>query len=240
MPGLFRHRFKLLLGALLVLIIAMPVVFEILADIAPQTGRLMIMTGATLFMLAAMLVVSGKRGTRLFAVCLLAPSLLVEAGVLFLWPTELIYLHFGLRILFVAFIIGAILYEIFSPGEITFDTVCSSLCVYLLLGVVWESVYALMETAVPGSIVSATRTEADTPRPGMSPEVAMIFRMRYFSFTTLTSVGYGDIVPGTNLARMCAITQALVGQMYLLVMVSRLVGLHISQTLPGPGPPPES
>jgi hypothetical protein len=67
-----------------------------------------------------------------------------------------------------------------------------------------------------------------------------LIHMLYFSFTTLTSVGYGDVVPRTNIARMLAVTEALVGQCYLLVMVSRLVGLHVAQALPaGPGPSPD-
>jgi len=234
MASLYRHRFKLLLGTLLALILAMPVLFEALAETAPKIGLALAMGAEVSAMLAAALVISGRRGARWFAYGLLAPSLVVEAGAVFLWPNELLFLHFALRIAFVSFVIGAILREIFVPAPITFDTVCASLCVYLLIGIVWENVYAILETATHGSVVTVTRTGAEAPKPELDTDVARIFRMRYFSFATLTSVGYGDIIPGTKLARMCAITEALVGQIYLLVMVSRLVGLHVSQTMPTP------
>jgi hypothetical protein len=235
--GLYRHRFKLLLGTLLALILAMPVIYETLAETAPTAGRAATMIGGLCLMLVATLVISGTRGARIFAYCLLAPSLVIEAAALFLWPGNLFLVHLALRSIFLAFIIGAVLRQIFSPGQITFDTVCSSLCVYLLLGMVWENVYTFLETTVPGSIVIVTRTPAEQPQIGVDSDVARILRMRYFSFATLTSIGYGDIVPGTTLARMFAITEALMGQIYLLVMVSRLVGLNVSQTMSGSAPP---
>jgi hypothetical protein len=234
MAGLYRHRFKLLLATLLGLILGMPLLVDLLVDTAPTFGIAVAMSGGICVMIAAILVVSGTRGARWFAGALLAPSLLIEAGAVFFWPDELLLLHFVLRIAFIAFILGAMLREIFSTRQITFDTVCSSLCVYLLIGIVWENVYAIMETAAPGSIVTVTRTQAEAPQLTWDPNLTQIFRTRYFSFATLTSVGYGDIIPGTKLARMCAITEALVGQIYLLVMVSRLVGLHVSQTMPTP------
>jgi voltage-gated potassium channel len=234
MAALFRHRFKLLLGTLLMLILAMPVVLEALAETAPAAARATTIFGGLCLMIAAVLVVSGSHGMRTFALCLLAPSVLIEAAALFLWPGNLLLVHLALRSAFVVFIIGAMLRDLFSPATITFDTVCSSLCVYLLIGIAWENVYAILEITSPATIMSTIRTPADQPQIGVDPDLARILRMRYFSFATLTSVGYGDIVPGTTVARMCAVTEALMGQIYLLVMVSRLVGLQVSQTMPAP------
>lgn len=59
-----------------------------------------------------------------------------------------------------------------------------------------------------------------------------MFGLRYFSFVTLTSAGYGDIEPGSIPARKFAVAEALVGQISLLVLVSRFVGLNISQAMP--------
>jgi voltage-gated potassium channel Kch len=54
-----------------------------------------------------------------------------------------------------------------------------------------------------------------------------VLQMRYFSFTTLTTVGYGDIIPHSAAARTLASLEAVTGQIYLTVLVARLVGLHI-------------
>ncbi len=55
--------------------------------------------------------------------------------------------------------------------------------------------------------------------------------MLYFSFSTLTTLGYGDIVPVSPLARMLTSVEAITGQLYLTVLVARLVGLHITESL---------
>jgi hypothetical protein len=57
--------------------------------------------------------------------------------------------------------------------------------------------------------------------------VSRVMQMRYFSFTTLMTIGYGDIVPHTQMARTIALLEALLGQFYLVVLIGRLVGLHI-------------
>ena len=234
MSGLFRHRFKLLLGASLAVILVMPVVFEMVVAVSPTGGRTLGLAGGALVLLAATLVVSGRRRARAFAYGLLLPSLAFEVGAAYFWHDELLVVHYGVRIVFLAFIILEMLRQLFLPAEISFDTVCASLCIYLLLGLTWENVYAIMEFVAPGSIVTVARTAADVPGRNIGVHAAETFRMRYFSFVTLTSVGYGDIIPGSTLARMCAITEALIGQIYLLVIVSRLVGMHASQTMPGP------
>jgi voltage-gated potassium channel len=235
--GLFRHRFKLLLAVLLVFILGMPVVFEMLAEMSPAGGQPLAWGGGALVLLAATLVVSGKQRIRLVAYGLVIPSLAIEVGAVFVWPDELLVVHFLVRIVFLGFIIVEMLRQLFAQEEISFDTVCSSLCIYLLLGLTWENVYAIMEIVAPGSLITVTRTPADVAGPNIAVASAGLFRMRYFSFATLTSVGYGDIVPGSTLARMCAITEALVAQIYLVVMVSRLVGMHVSQTMPAPTSP---
>jgi hypothetical protein len=239
MSALIRHRFKILLTALLLLNLAMPVVFEFLAQHVPTATRYVSIGGSVVFLFAGTLVASGARGARgirIFVYGLIAPTIVVEALAIFLWPDHLLLVHFALRTVFVLFIIAAMLREIFQPATVTFDTVCLSLCIYLLLGVAWENVYAILDNLTPGAVlVVAPRAAVDAP-PGLDPDIVHVFRMRYFSFATLTSVGYGDVVPGTTLARMCAITEAILGQIYLLVMVSRLVGMYIAQTPVPPNP----
>jgi hypothetical protein len=100
-------------------------------------------------------------------------------------------------------------------------------------------VFAVIETASPGSFVDNGGQDGG-PR-SWADEGTRTFRLLYFSYVTLSSVGYGDILPRTTLARMCAITEAMMGQGYLLVMVSRLVGIQVAQSQPPTapqGPPP--
>lgn len=156
-------------------------------------------------------------------------SLLLDIAAAFIWPQAIGFWDHGLRILFIGFLVVELLRHLFRPEIVNFDTLCASLCVYLMIGLIWMNIFVILETVAPGSIVSTVDTNRQRPEVG---ELERSINMLYFSFTTLTSVGYGDVVPRTNIARMLAVTEALVGQCYLLVMVSRLVGLHVAQAFP--------
>src|SRR5262249_52964818 len=158
------------------------------------------------------LAVSGRRGVLLFGVCLVVPVIVLDLAAVFLWPGRLPLIRHGTRILFVGFVVVALLRHLFRPRRITFDTISASLCVYLLLGALWANVFAIIDTAAPGSFLDRARAD------DIGNEEARSMRMLYFSFVTLSSVGYGDIVPRTMLARMAAVTEAIMGQGYLLVM----------------------
>ena len=100
----------------------------------------------------------------------------------------------------------------------------ASLCVYLLMGVLWAILYSLLQIVEPGSFAfSFADGESEMMRwGGNQGEIAL-----YYSFVTMSTLGYGDIIPTSSLSRTCAALQAIVGQLYLAVLVARLVGLHI-------------
>jgi voltage-gated potassium channel len=228
MSSLLRHRFKLLLTSLVLLLLITPLLLDVFTSITPEAGRLVFYGASTWAWLAAILIVASRRGALILALGLLLPSLLLELTA-FTWPGMSVVWHHGLRILFLCLIIGKLFSDLFQPGPVTFDIICASLCIYLLLGVVWANVFVILDTVVPGAVV-VTNPSVGAP----AVEAYRELRMLYFSLITITTVGYGDIVPTTNSARMFAATEAIVGQAYLLVMVSRLVALHASQTLPAP------
>jgi hypothetical protein len=241
MSALFRHRFKLLLASVVGIILIVPVVLDLLPGRAREVHGLVVFGVSTVALLAGTLVISGRRGAWVFALGLLVSSLLLELATALLWPEELAFCHHLVRLVFLGFVIVELLRQLFTPGAVTFDTISASLCVYLLLGVSWAHVYVMMETLASGSVVSAGRPGAGLA--GASGEPALTLRMLYFSFSTLTGVGYGDLVPATTTARMCAVTEAMMGQAYLYVMVGRLVGMQVSQafapTAPSPRPDDE-
>jgi voltage-gated potassium channel len=105
-------------------------------------------------------------------------------------------------------------------GRITSDKIYAAICVYLLIGYAWTFAYAILDELQPGSFAATTEG-------GPVDYIARVMRLRYFSFATLTTVGYGDIVPRLPAARTLAMLEAITGQFYLAVLVARLVGLHI-------------
>jgi hypothetical protein len=92
--------------------------------------------------------------------------------------------------------------------------------VYLLIGTTFACVVYLLETLIPGSYHCGSSQCDGVPR--MAAYV-------YFSFITLSTVGYGEILPATRIAGMLAYVEAIVGQMYLAILVGRLIGMHLSQ-----------
>ncbi len=98
----------------------------------------------------------------------------------------------------------------------TTETLYGAVAAYLQLGLTWGQSYVLVELLRPGSF----RSMIDPGGSAAWPD------LMFLSFITLTSVGYGDLVPVSGHARSLAMLEAITGQMYLAVFIARLVGLH--------------
>jgi len=100
---------------------------------------------------------------------------------------------------------------------ITLDTLCGAINVYLLLGLAWGFAYTALERFAPGSFSDSAHA---TP--------LQLQTLLNFSFVTLTTLGYGNVVPATDRASSLAAAEAIVGQLYLTILVARLVGMHLA------------
>ena len=136
------------------------------------------------------------------------------------------------RILFFGYIIFVFLTSIFKSKEITSDLIYGSICIYFLIGFEWSFIYSLSEVMKPGSfelssIIQGTEITANDTH-------SIYPHFIYFSFTTLTTLGYGDILPRTLSSKFLTSLEAITGQFYVAVLVARLVALHLMQN---PSPP---
>ena len=104
--------------------------------------------------------------------------------------------------------------------NISANRIIGAVCVYLMLGVIWALTYSLLEAGIPGSFAGLSEQAAGSK---WDPDWV------YFSFVTLTTLGYGDILPVTSSARAMAYFEAIVGQFYLAVLVAGLVGAYRSE-----------
>ena len=111
-----------------------------------------------------------------------------------------------------------ILRHVFTARRVSFDIVLGSFVGYLLAALVWAFVYKIIAGFDSGAFAL----------PGAIPDDSR-FVFSYFSFVTITTLGYGDVTPLSGPARAFAMGEAIVGQMYLVVLVARLVGLHTAQ-----------
>ena len=223
-----RRRFDILLGALVLLMLSAPVVRHLTPGWQPATGSVMITVAFTVMLLSAVFAVSQGRRSFIVALSLAIPAIFPRIlGLAFSWQGITIASHV-LGIAFLGYTVIVILRFLFAIDRVTLNMICASLCVYLLLGIVWAVTYSLIEILDPGSFQFSLAEEGGSTLMWFGGETS-IFPL-YFSFVTLTTLGYGDILPSSSTARMFTAIEALTGQVYLAVLVARLVGLHISQS----------
>jgi len=117
--------------------------------------------------------------------------------------------------LFILLAIVIFIVKIFSTETVTLDTIRGGLSIYILFGFFWALLYQAFLIADPNSI-------------SVQQEAYSFSNLLYYSFTTLTTLGYGDIVPINPLVRNVAVLEAVIGQLFLATFIARLIGLHLS------------
>lgn len=118
-------------------------------------------------------------------------------------------------IVFLAYVAMRILRFVLRARQVDLGIVLGSVCVYLLVALLWGMAYDLVERLYPGAFAFPAASVGTTGNA-----------LQYFSFVTITTLGYGDIQPVLPLARALSMVEAVLGQMYLVILVARLVGLY--------------
>jgi hypothetical protein len=124
------------------------------------------------------------------------------------------------------FVAVHILRYVLKAGQVTADKIYGAVCVYLLIGMIWTGGYFVSEMFSPGSL---QLDGVDLTEVAGSPE-AILSKCLYYSYVTLTTLGYGDIKPTQPPTQALAYVEAITGQLYLAVLVARLVALHIAHS----------
>lgn len=205
---LHRRRLQLLLITLVVLILVYPLFTE-----APKVLSLLM----TIVLAAAVWALSEDRWGWYGAVGLGLPHLITIwlMPVAPSWTTSLF--RAVVSALFYGFTTIIVLRHILRSRQVVQDTLYGAASAYLLLGLSWASLYAISDLLQPGAIISAN-----------GGEIGWIEYV-YFSFVTLTTLGYGDLVPGHASAQSLAILQGVVGTLYVAVLVSQFVEQYAAQ-----------
>jgi len=129
-------------------------------------------------------------------------------------------------LLFIVFVTFSQLRSVLKQREVTGETICMAISVYLLMAFSWMLLYGIMFLLHPDSFAGLALA-----KPGQPQEVLHIFPvLGYFSFTTLSTIGFGDITPLTLQARYAAVAEGITGQFYMAILVARLVGLQMSRS----------
>lgn len=140
------------------------------------------------------------------------------------------FVHVTAQMVFLSYVTTSILRSVFRARLVDGNILCGAACVYLLAGILWGYGYTMLE------IVSSDSFKIEAPDMGQGvnlyDEPGWLI---YFSFTTLTTVGFGDVLPANAFARSLSVLEAVIGQIMLVVMMARLVGLHVAHSTSGGG-----
>ncbi len=211
-----RWRHLALLISILVLFIVTPIV-----AMFPH-GLLLLNAFATFVLAAGSYTLFGHKRLFSFAVGWSAVTIAATGTLLLTQSSWAAIASHVCVVVLITFFCVTILGYVLRGSRITEDKIFAAVSVYLLIGYAWTFAYTLLGELQPDAFLN---TAGNAARP--ADYVAHILEMRYFSFVTLTTVGYGDIIPHTSAARTLAALEAVMGQIYLTVLLARLVGLHI-------------
>ena len=157
-----------------------------------------------------------QHDSKLFKVTV-ASLIIILINILFFDNNQSVSQYF-LKILIVSITIVELFREIFKTKIIDSHIISSAISIYVLVGIFWYLLFMFLLMIDPDSFDIRN----------FNPEMVSI-DMIYFSFTTLTTLGYGDITPVSYTAKMWSITEAMMGVMFLAVMISRVVSLFGSK-----------
>lgn len=209
-----QTRFLFLLVSLLALMVLEPFLFD-------RTGILFLLDiFFSLILFTSIYAVSTKRLDTVIAILLGVPKLATMWWLYFSTQPLLFLFDSIFGFIFIAYIIVLILRHIFRQKDVTLETIYGAIVVYILIGLLWVFLYTFTDFFHPGSFLFSDALAGETRKV-----------LYYYSFVTLTTLGYGDISPVSGPARSLAMLEAIVGQMYIAVLIARLVGMHISQGL---------
>jgi ion channel len=203
-------RCSYVLLALLSLILLYPYVIEW------AWGRLVLVAMASCIFVAIAYAI-GRSRQRLIAGSFFAVALLGLQWTYLATGNRLIFgVGVAVFLLFMVFAIAQLFAYLMRHGPVTADKLHAALAVYLLGAFLWAGLYMLLNHINPGSFL------VNTARGSLLD----FYDMLYFSFTTLTSVGYGDLTPATRRAESLVILEQIAGVFYVAVLIARLAGLY--------------
>ena len=210
-----KNNFIYLAGGLVVLLFIGSVLEFIPGDFGPR-----IVQAATIATI--MIAAWGQKGQHNRLVIniafVLVMLLFIVAGAV-LDKAGFSYAHLLLLLCFFIWMTWLLLRQVLFTGAVDGNKIVGAICIYMLLALVWAMLYLLIAEALPGSFNGVPQ----------APWLENFSTAIYFSFVTITTLGYGDILPVTPLARFLVTMEAIVGVFYMAIVVASLIGVRLSK-----------
>lgn len=195
-----------------------------------------IVVGISAILLAGLYAAAAQRAFLVVATILVLPAFAAWLGPDFLQGIQ----DEVLRLLTAAgsffFTVVVVVTAVSRHDKVTTETILGSINGYLLLGLTFTLLHTAVMVSDGGAYLAGGHRMVleHSDRPGSEA----LSEMFYFSFTTITTLGYGDITPNSSVARLLTSIEAVVGQLYIAIFIARLVSIGVSQRFasrPGDG-----
>ncbi len=212
--GVLRFSGVQFLAVLLLLIVTGPFVDRF------EFGILIESVLISLVLFSALLAIGGRRSTLVLGSVMVIPALAGKWANYFrpdLVPPEI---FLAASTLFVGYVVLHLFGFILRAPRVNTEVLCTAVANYLMLGLLWSFMFTLVAGLNPEAFVVTYSTTSGHVMKGANS--------MYFSFATLCTIGYGDIVPVSTTARMLAILEAVAGMFYMTMLIARLVALYSS------------
>jgi hypothetical protein len=209
-----RDNFYYLFVALLLLIVIGPVLTELL-------GNLGVLIAEIWLSVALVIALWSLRSSRIAfygGVALILVNILANTAWLLLGSELGSGVSKASGLVFLVLSISRAAYQVFRPDRVDLNKIVGALCIYILIGAIFALSYQLLEDFTSGSFTGLEGHEGH----------ALSWRLIYFSFVTLTTLGYGDVLPLTLYAETLVTLEAVLGQFYLAVLVAGLISAYLS------------
>jgi hypothetical protein len=165
--------------------------------------------------LSSALALTGDRKQAIIILLIAAPFVILDGYNFFLTDRILSVVAASFATILYLYIVFLLLRNLLSIRVVTADLIYCAVSIYLLIGIMWAGIYNIVEGVSPGSF------------SGTSETVDLI----YFSFVTLTTVGFGDVVPLSVLGKRLAVFEAAMGSIYMAVIIAMIVGRYMVMQL---------
>ena len=208
--SVFAHRCIYLFAALLLLFVMVP----FLEDTA--WGRIALNAINILILFAAAVAVSDSRVCFVLAAILGVAIIACQTVAFAQWEPQLLLLSRGLGAAFYFLTVSYLLTYVLGREVLTLDKLYGAASAFLMLGVMWGYFYTIVLYYYPAALVGG----------GTPIEALKVSDMLYFSFTVLTSTGFGDITPVHPIARMLCVLEQVTGVLFIAILIARLAGTY--------------
>ena len=158
--------------------------------------------------LASAYTLTGDRKKAIIVLLIAAPFVILEGLNVFFTNRPLMVVAYSFGTILYFYIVVLLVIKLLSIRVITADLIFCAISIYLLIGIMWAGIYKVLEGISPGSFSETTD-------------------LLYFSFVTLTTVGFGDVAPLSLLSRRLAVFEAAMGNVYMAVIIAMIVGRYM-------------